>query len=162
PSGVTIPIALTSYVGCSGRGDLPRSGVLTHELQNTFRSITDGTSFTLLLGERPPPPTYRLGHWYAGSGVGSYGEAGVILSTGNLVHSNFRFPFRDTPPTGPLPFTAGSIENEWDAFHFWSLHPGGANFAFADGSVRFLTYNADSVMPALATRAGGETVTIPD
>jgi prepilin-type processing-associated H-X9-DG protein len=43
-------------------------------------------------------------------------------------------------------------------FHFWSPLSGGANFAFADGSVRFLRYAADSIMPALATRAGGETV----
>jgi prepilin-type processing-associated H-X9-DG protein len=41
-------------------------------------------------------------------------------------------------------------------FHFWSLHPGGAHFAFADGSARFLSYSADSVLPALATRAGGD------
>jgi prepilin-type processing-associated H-X9-DG protein len=49
-----------------------------------------------------------------------------------------------------------------DALHFWSLHSGGANFAFADGSVRFLRYSADDVMPALATRAGGEVVAIPE
>jgi prepilin-type processing-associated H-X9-DG protein len=47
-------------------------------------------------------------------------------------------------------------------FHFWSLHPGGANLLFADGSVHFLGYTADPVLPALATRAGGETVTLPD
>ena len=47
-------------------------------------------------------------------------------------------------------------------FHFWSVHPGGAHFAFADGSVRFLKYSADEIMPALATRAGGEAVTVPD
>ena len=47
-------------------------------------------------------------------------------------------------------------------FHFWSPHPGGANFAFADGSVRFLRYSADSIMPALATRAGGEVVSVPE
>jgi prepilin-type processing-associated H-X9-DG protein len=46
-------------------------------------------------------------------------------------------------------------------FHFWSLHPGGANFALCDGSVRFLAYSADNVMPALASRAGGEAVEIP-
>ena len=39
---------------------------------------------------------------------------------------------------------------------------GGANFAFADGSVRFLSYSADAVMPALSTRAGGEAVAVPD
>ena len=47
-------------------------------------------------------------------------------------------------------------------YHFWSLHFGGANFAFADGSVRFLHYSANDILPALATRAGGETVQIPD
>lgn len=47
-------------------------------------------------------------------------------------------------------------------FHFWSLHSGGANFAFADGSVRFLRYSAEPIMPALATRAGGEAVSLPE
>jgi prepilin-type processing-associated H-X9-DG protein len=41
-------------------------------------------------------------------------------------------------------------------FHFWSPHPGGANFVLADGSVRFVSYSADPLMPALASRAGGE------
>jgi prepilin-type processing-associated H-X9-DG protein len=47
-------------------------------------------------------------------------------------------------------------------FHFWSPNPGGANFAFCDGSVRFLAYSADPIMPALASRAGGEPVGVPD
>jgi prepilin-type processing-associated H-X9-DG protein len=47
-------------------------------------------------------------------------------------------------------------------FHFWSLHPGGANFAFCDGSVRFLPYSANDILPALATRAGGEVAVLPD
>jgi prepilin-type processing-associated H-X9-DG protein len=41
------------------------------------------------------------------------------------------------------------------------LHPGGANFLFADCSARYLPYTAQSIMPALATRAGGETVALP-
>ena len=45
---------------------------------------------------------------------------------------------------------------------FWSLHPGGANFAFCDGAVKFLAFSADSILPALATRAGGEVVSLPD
>jgi prepilin-type processing-associated H-X9-DG protein len=44
------------------------------------------------------------------------------------------------------------------------LHPGGANWAFADGSVRFLSYSvsgkqvatSQNVLEQLATRAGGE------
>jgi prepilin-type processing-associated H-X9-DG protein len=42
------------------------------------------------------------------------------------------------------------------------LHLGGANFLFADGSVHFLSYSADDILPALATRSGGETVTLLD
>jgi prepilin-type processing-associated H-X9-DG protein len=39
----------------------------------------------------------------------------------------------------------------------YSFHPGGANAAFADGSVRFLGANIDiRVFAALVTRAGGE------
>jgi prepilin-type processing-associated H-X9-DG protein len=49
----------------------------------------------------------------------------------------------------------GRLDNPCDRYHFWSLHSGGGNWLFADGSVRFLTYTAGSILPALATRAGG-------
>ena len=67
-----------------------------------------------------------------------------------------------TCPRGPYHFTAGDPNDTCDAFHFWSFHSGGAHFLFCDGSVRFLAYSADPIMPALATRAGGEAVTVPD
>ena len=58
-------------------------------------------------------------------------------------------------------------------YHFWSLHPGGGNWAFADGSVRFLAYNIAkaqdtssnpvmNVLEQLATRSGGESVVLPN
>lgn len=64
-------------------------------------------------------------------------------------------------PDGPYRFSSGSFQSPCDAFHFWSPHPGGANFLFADGAVRFLAYAADGILPALATRAGGEVVDVP-
>ena len=43
---------------------------------------------------------------------------------------------------------------------FYSLHPGGVNFAFADGHVAFLKTSMNyQVFRALATRAGGEVIT---
>ena len=58
-------------------------------------------------------------------------------------------------PTPNL-YAAGKVIDPCDAHHFWSLHPGGAQWVFADGSVRFLPYSAVDVLPALATRAGGD------
>ncbi len=57
--------------------------------------------------------------------------------------------------------TATGFADRCAPFHFWSPHSGGAHFAFADGSVRFLTYEAKSVLAKLATRAGGEPVEVP-
>jgi len=43
-----------------------------------------------------------------------------------------------------------------------SYHPGGAVFAMADGSTRLIAYDANAIMPALATRDGGEPVSLPE
>ena len=63
---------------------------------------------------------------------------------------------------GIYSYGAGNFSNQCDMFHFWSPHPGGANFLFADGSVRFVSYGAAPIMPALASRAGGEAVSLYD
>jgi prepilin-type processing-associated H-X9-DG protein len=43
-----------------------------------------------------------------------------------------------------------------------SVHPWGGNWLFADGSVKFLSYQSNAILPALATRRGGEAVTNTD
>ncbi len=76
---------------------------------------------------------------------------------------NARPNFYSPPcPQGLDHFRPGDATNTCHFLHFWSWHSGGANFLFCDGSVRFLSYSADTVLPALATRAGGEPVSIPD
>ncbi|MBI2806880.1 MAG: DUF1559 domain-containing protein [Planctomycetes bacterium] len=65
-------------------------------------------------------------------------------------------------PAGPYDYQSGDLVNHCDVFHFWSLHPAGSNFLFVDNSVRFFTYQNNNVLPALATRNGGEPTSTPE
>lgn len=149
--------AFGSYVGSAGTRDL--NGVIGPHPGIRLTSVTDGTSQTLLLGERPPPDTLRAGRWYTGSFDTRWG---MNQGPDQVLYATNR-PLGTDPVCNPdgYAFSYGRIDNDCDRYHFWSLHPGGANFAFADGSVRFLPYSAADVLPALATRAGGETVALP-
>ena len=150
-------VALTSYLGCSGQNGRSRDGVLYSDSRIRLTDVSDGTSNTLMAGERPPPKGFRLGWWYAGVGTDNGGSGEMHIGVRETNGSSF---FRSCP-AGPYRFKHGAFDVVCDAFHFWSPHSGGANFAFADGSVRFLTYEADAILPALASRAGGEVVDIP-
>jgi prepilin-type processing-associated H-X9-DG protein len=154
--------AFTSYLGVAGTAAYDRrDGLLFQDSRLSLQSATDGTSNTLLLGERPPSADFQFGWWYAGIGQRFTGSADVVLGARepNLLR------IVSGSPCGPgrYPFMpAKGFDDPCGMLHFWSPHSGGANFAFADGSVRFLRYSANDILPALATRAGGETVTIPD
>jgi len=58
-------------------------------------------------------------------------------------------------------YVRGNLNNQCDMFHFWDPHIGGAFFLFADGSAHFLPYAAAPLLPAMASRAGGEVATLP-
>jgi prepilin-type processing-associated H-X9-DG protein len=154
--------AFTSYLGVAGLDALAtRNGMLFQDSTTRLADATDGTSNTLLLGERPPSADYQFGWWYAGIGLGLTGAADLVLG----VREPNPLAITATSPCGPgrYPFMdARGFNDQCGMFHFWSPHTGGANFAFADGSIRFLSYSVDPIMPALASRAGGESVSIPD
>jgi hypothetical protein len=110
-----------------------------------------------MVGERPPSADGALGWWYAGEGQGGSGSADMVLGVREQ-----NYTFTECPP-GRSAYGPGRVSNQWDALHFWSLHAGsGANFLSADGAVHFLRYSAAPLMPALASRAGGEASTLPD
>ncbi len=151
-------VAVTGYLGNAGRDFRTPSGVLYYGSRTRVTDILDGTSNTLLVGERPPSPDYWFGWWYAGAGVQGTSVADTVLGVRELNIS--ASDYTAACPQGPYNFRAGKPTEMCDTFHFWSPHAGGANFAFCDGSVRFLRYDADAVLPALATRAGGEVVAL--
>jgi prepilin-type processing-associated H-X9-DG protein/prepilin-type N-terminal cleavage/methylation domain-containing protein len=155
---IAFHVAFTDYLGVEGRDLNSKDGVLFLDSRVRFGDVTDGMSNTLLVGERPPSSDQDFGWWYAGWGQMQTGSADMTLGVRELrVHPNYT-----ACPSGPYEFRAGSINDVCDAFHFWSWHPGGANFLFVDGSIHFLRYDDNPLMPALATRAGGEVVTVPD
>ena len=151
-------VGFTHYLGVSGTSGIGNDGVLYLDSKTRPAEITDGLSSTLAVGERPPSADLRFGWWYAGVGQRFDGSADSVLSVREFV-STFRAPTCRGRDEG---FRPGRQADLCDAFHFHSNHRGGANFAFADGSVRFLRYEAASVLPALATRAGGEAVAVPE
>jgi prepilin-type processing-associated H-X9-DG protein len=151
-------VAYTSYLGVVGHNAGVNNGLLYVDSRHKLGDATDGTSSTLLFGERPPNADLSLGWWYAGWGQRQNGDAEFLLGARTRCYNRYRA----TCEEGPYHFTPGTFTNPCDAFHFWSPHPGGAHFAFADGSVHFLRYSANDILPALATRAGGETVAVPD
>jgi prepilin-type N-terminal cleavage/methylation domain-containing protein/prepilin-type processing-associated H-X9-DG protein len=122
----------------------------------TIPSITDGTSNTLMVGERPPGQTLDFGWWFAGSGQAADGSCDVILGVAEINLQISGISSVDACPVGPYTFSPGNLNNPCDQFHFWSLHSGGSNFVLGDGSVRFFSYSANAIFPAMSTKSGGE------
>jgi prepilin-type N-terminal cleavage/methylation domain-containing protein/prepilin-type processing-associated H-X9-DG protein len=135
--------------------------------------ITDGTSNTILFGERyhfdPNNDSYAtvltapamvsfdvmgdVGWW--GSSGGRLAEGDVTLSAGAPLNYMVPTNYATTPLTGAAYVP---IYNE-RICAFGSGHAGGANFAMADGSVQFLT-NAlpQSMLQLLCIRNDGQPV----
>jgi prepilin-type N-terminal cleavage/methylation domain-containing protein/prepilin-type processing-associated H-X9-DG protein len=176
--GDTFLIGFTSYLGVAGiTGDQQnREGIFFHHtvaVLGGYKSppvrisaIKDGTSNTLMIGERPPSTDLVFGWWFAGAGYSQSNPGNAGDNVLGVRETNYRQKLIDkdghpvNPPCNPnkIYYQPGNVNDDCDQVHFWSLHSGGANWAMADASVRFIGYSADPLLPALATRAGGEVI----
>ena len=104
-----------------------------------FAEVHDGLSNTLMAGETLPGDCI----WNS-----AYAPNFCVQST-NI-------------PLNTMQSDNGTGNNWWVVGGFKSLHPGGANFVLADGSVHFLNQGIDfQLYNALGTRAGGEAAVVP-
>lgn len=162
PFGATRRFAFTSYLGVLGVRQTRNDGVLFVNSRVRWSDIKDGLSTTLMVGERPPSTRFNAGWWYAGQGMDDRGTADMVLGVSEINTYPAGYNYGGTCDFGPFEFQRGDLYNSCSLFHFWSIHPGGGHFLFADGSTRFLKYTAREALYDLATRAGGERVAIPD
>jgi prepilin-type N-terminal cleavage/methylation domain-containing protein/prepilin-type processing-associated H-X9-DG protein len=166
---------LSSYGGNAGKravhtGGPPafprmtRDGLFFIDSRLRLADVTDGTSSTFLFGERfhrdPEFDRLRGLVWPDATPVGGWGRWGYVANGGAMfqvtLHTAVSINYR-VPSGGDF----STLENRGCAFG--SGHPGGANFAFADGSVRFLSESTPlATLQALSTRAGGEVVSAGD
>jgi prepilin-type N-terminal cleavage/methylation domain-containing protein/prepilin-type processing-associated H-X9-DG protein len=153
--------ALESYMGCTGTVSGPPSadGVLYANSQIKFLQILDGTSNTIAVGERPCTADQYYGWGFAPYGTG-YGDGDTVLGSKDVnLASAMGAPL--TAIGLLMPLQPQATTGEIDGAHFWSFHDNGVNFLYCDGSVHFLNYSANSVFPALCTRAGAEVFVSP-
>ena len=144
PEG-SVKVAFTHYLGVNGTDQFGFDGPIHVNSRVSLTNVTngDGCSNTFLVGERPPSHDGYSGWWFAGSGwYPWFGAADVVLGTEERIAVGGY-----TTPNGPQSeYQPGKFSFEddgygWDkhAWHFWSPHPGGAYFLYADGHVKFVS-----------------------
>lgn len=152
PRGVNYPVgtALHSGVPAATSGMFQRDGAIR------LARVTDGTSNTLMIAEMSwVSPQYgtRYRTWVRGgdeyAGVVT-GRPSFVVSCRNVTNpingmltANLIVPYNDIP--------------------FGSMHPGGMNVCWGDGSVRFLSQNLSmTTYRAIASRDQGESDSVND
>jgi len=138
-NGQTITHALCDYAA----SNLDGTGVVKQYDPVRILDVTDGTSHTLLLGDK------RLNRFYLGQNQPDDGEGYTAGFDEDTMRRTEKPPQQD--------FTDNS--NKTGGKLFGSSHPSGFCAAFADGSVRLIPYDIDpSLFQALGDKADGVAV----
>jgi prepilin-type processing-associated H-X9-DG protein len=167
PADTVVVIQTTpcSYAGCVGNDAsevdnnlVPWNGVLFRNSQIRADDITDGTSSTIIIGERA---------WAQTKGVWVGAPQRALIRAGSM---NPFFAATATSAVGILAhahWINNKVDTDGGLDDYASLHPGGAHFLFADGSVRFLqdvttAGGWEATFQAMGTRNGREAIVVTE
>ena len=124
--------------------------------QLSFKDVSDGTSNTLLIGEKFIFLNLQ-GKLGTQRGDSTMWHDGDIVSLGRLCGEEF--PLVQDHDAVDSSGSSQVLNHGWH-MPFGSSHPGVVNFVFCDGSVSSISMDVDSIaLGYFATRAGGE---VPD
>jgi len=150
-NGFANPIvaAAVPWAGLGSKGALRQNG------PTRITEIADGTSNTIMYSEAAG----RDKQCYAGKKCVAYDQTKI---TGPIwADSDNRITITGTDPTGMGSFGSGPCAMNCNNLQgdIYSFHTGGANIAFADGSVKLVKDSVTIVVLAqLVTKAGGEVI----
>ena len=138
----------SNYAGCQGPTETPidvdNKGVFFLNSAVAYKDIADGSSHTLFIGEKIVEEEDTLG-WMSGTRA-TLRNAGETINA-NASRRNRGLAMEEEPPKRDKFYVGG----------FSSEHPGGANFAMGDGSIRFMSETiAPELYQQLADRADGK------
>ena len=141
---------VNSYFGVAGTRShfvnrITNDGILFQNSSVTFGEITDGASNTLLVGERFSQDDEWAGFRTRRGWAWANALASQDCLIGSLEPINYQLPdgVGGTNKSPSRDFEARKLNS------FSSGHPGGANFAAADGSTHFLTNQSTASLEAL-------------
>lgn len=153
------------WAGMNANAGLPRSdGIFYVNSKTGFSMLTDGSSSTVLIGESLPDQfllgidragnLQKVDHWSVGSGELFSQE---LYSGTNSAENSECMGSTACPINSILMGDLTTIDEKELAFG--SRHPGGANIAFADGHIQFISESIETnTWSGLGTRSGREVV----